>query len=101
MNEVDVAVEEEIKNLLGENPNVEQIAVQGTVLKLHVVPPFYGRLATDRERGRKIVLMLMQQMKRLTSADDVTVWIYCNREKMIEGKVMNWGGDSVNYLCDL
>ncbi|RMH35633.1 MAG: hypothetical protein D6690_08350 [Nitrospirae bacterium] len=101
MNEADIAVANELKNHLGKTPHVEQVTVQGTLLKLHVAPQFYQRLAIDRERGRKIVLMLMQHMRRLTGAEDVTVWVYCNREKMIVGKAMNWGGDNVNYLCDL
>ena len=101
MNDANAMVAAEIKKQLGENPDVEQVTVQGTLLKLHVTRQLYQRFAADRERGRKIVLMLMQKMKHLTGADDVTVWVYCNREKMIEGKVMNWGGDNVNYLCDL
>ena len=101
MKETNASVAEEIKKQLGDNPDVEQVTVHGTLLKLHVTPNLYQRFASDRERGRKIILMLMQKMKHLTGADDVTVWGYCNREKMIEGKVMNWGGDNVNYLCDL
>ena len=43
---------------------------------MHVTEGFYNRLVIDRERGRKIVLALMQKMKTLTESQDVTVWIF-------------------------
>lgn len=101
VSDANATIAEAIKKQLGANPDVGQVTVHGTLLKLHIAPNLYQRLASDRDRGRKIVLLLMQQMKQLTGEQDVTVWVYCNREKLIEGKVMNWGGDNVNYLCDL
>ena len=60
-----------------------------------------SRRSADRERGRKIVLVLMEQMKQLTGSDDVVVWVYSENQKAIEGTVKSWGGDNVNYLFDL
>ena len=97
----DREVAEQIKTQLKNNPEVEAVMVKGHLLQLHITQTLYNRLATDRERGRKIVLTLMQSMKRLTGSTDVTVWVYADKEKMIEGKVKDWGGDNVQYFYDL
>jgi hypothetical protein len=61
----------------------------------------FNRLSADRERGRKIVLVLLEQMKKLTGLEDVVVWVYSDNKKGIEGTFKPWGGGSVNFLFDL
>ncbi len=100
-NNTDEEIAQQIRTQLGSNTEVEQLFVKGRLLQMHVTESFYNRLAVDRERGRKIVLALMQRMKTLRGSPDVSVWIYCNNEKMIEGQVKEWGGDNVRYLYDL
>jgi len=100
-NNKDEEIAQQIRSQLGSNTEVEQLLVKGRLLQMHVTESFYNRLAVDRERGRKIVLALMQRMKTLTGSPDVSVWIYCNNEKMVEGQVKEWGGDNVRYLFDL
>ena len=97
----DQEIAQQIRGQLGSTNDVEQLIVKGRLLQMHVTEAFYNRLAIDRERGRKIVLALMQRMKTLTGSQDVSVWIYCNNEKVVEGQVKEWGGDNVNYLYDL
>jgi len=97
----DEQVVERIRALLGQSGTVDDILVKGDLLQLHVTEEFYRRLAVDRDRSRKIVLMLMQQMKSLTGLQDVTVRVYSQNEKMIEGKVKAFGGDNVTYMLDL
>ena len=97
----DEQVAERIGAQLGQTGAVEDMLVKGDLLQLHVTDEFYRRLAVDRDRGRKIVLVLMQQMKSLTGLQDVTVRIYSQNEKMIEGKVKAFGGDNVTYMLDL
>ena len=94
-------IADSIRGQLGNTPDVEDVSVKGDLLQLHVTEAFYQRLALDRERGRKIVLALMQQMKNLTGLKDVTVRVYNNKEKVIEGRVKDWGGDNVTYTYDL
>ena len=90
-----------IRGQLGNSADLEQVLVRGDALQVHVTDDLYRRLAVDRERARKIVLALMQQMRTLTKLEDVTVRIYCRKEKMIEGKPKPWGGDNVTYMNDL
>jgi len=97
----DEEISQQIRTQLGSTTEVEQLIVKGRLLQMHVTESFFNRLAVDRERGRKIVLALMQRMKTLTGSQDVTVWIYCNNEKVVEGQVKEWGGDNVKYLYDL
>ncbi len=97
----DSTIAQEIQSQLGNSPDIESVAVKGPLLQLHISTSLYHRLTTDRERGRKIVLTLMQAMKRLTELSDVTVWIYSENEKVIEGKVKDWGGDNVKFFYDL
>ena len=97
----DREIAEKIQAQLGSASDVEQLTVTGHLLQMHVTQTFYNRLAVDRERGRKIVLALMQKMKDLTESQDVTVWIYCQNEKVVEGRVKEWGGDNVQYFYDL
>ncbi len=97
----DEQVAERIRARLGQGGVVDDLLVKGDLLQLHVTDEFYRRLAVDRDRGRKIVLGLMQQMKSLTGRQDVTVRVYSQNEKMIEGKVKAFGGDNVTYMLDL
>ena len=99
--EQECQISENIRAQLGNHPHVEDIIVKGDLLQLHVTKEFYERLAIDRERGRKIMLALMQQMKSLTGRDDVTACVYCEKDKMIEAKTKRWGGDNVSYRYDL
>jgi len=92
---------EAIKIQLGQNPDITNITVKGHLLQLHVTQTLFHRLSADRERGRKIILVLMEQMKRLTGLADVAVWVYSDNEKVIEGTVKSFGGDNVNFLFDL
>ena len=64
----DEQVAERIRARLGQGGVVDDLLVKGDLLQLHVTDEFYRRLAVDRDRGRKIVLGLMQQMKSLTVA---------------------------------
>ncbi len=97
----DQDIAEAIKGQMGQNPEITDLQVKGHLLQLHVTEPFFHRLSADRERGRKIVLVLMQQMKRLTGLTDVAVWVYSDNQKVIEGTVKSFGGDNVNFLLDL
>jgi hypothetical protein len=92
---------EAIKIQMGQNPEITNITVKGHLLQLHVTQALFHRLSADRERGRKIVLVLMEQMKRLTGLTNVVVWVYSDNEKVIEGTVKSFGGDNVNFLFDL
>ncbi|MCA9500444.1 MAG: hypothetical protein MRJ67_09995 [Nitrospirales bacterium] len=92
---------EAIKTQMGQNPEVTNVIVKGHLLQLHVTQGLFHRLSADRERGRKIVLVLMEQMKRLTGLSNVAVWVYSENEKVIEGTVKAFGGDNVNFLFDL
>ena len=100
-NLTDEQLAERIRAQLGQTADVEDLFVKGDVLQVHVTEDFYKRLAIDRDRGRKIVLMLMQQMKSLTGLDDVTVRVYSRKEKLIEGKGKAFGGDNVAYMLDI
>lgn len=92
---------ETIKSQMGDNPEITHINVKGHLLQLHVTQALFHRLSADRERGRKIVLVLMEQMKRLTGFRDVAVWVYSDNQKVIEGNVKPFGGNNVNFLFDL
>ena len=94
-------ITEAIKTQMGQNPEITNIIVKRHLLQLHVTQALFHRLSADRERGRKIVLVLMEQMKRLTGLTDVAVWVYSDNEKVIEGTVKSFGGDNVNFLFDL
>ena len=97
----DQQIAETIRRQLGETAEVEQVLVRGEALQLHVTDTFYRRLANDRDRARKIIMALMRQMRTLTNLQDVTVRVYCRKEKVIEGKPKPWGGDNVTYMNDL
>ncbi len=97
----DEQIAERIRTQMGQTADVEDLLVKGDLLQMHVSEELYKRLAVDRDRGRKIVLMLMQQMKVLTGLHDVTVRVYSRKEKLIEGKVKSFGGDNVTYMLDL
>ena len=64
----DEQIAERIRTQLGQAAAVDDLLVKGDLLQLHVSEDFYRRLAVDRDRSRKIVLMLMQQMKSLTGS---------------------------------
>ncbi len=97
----DIEIAEAIKAQMGKNPDVTDLQVKGHLLQLHVTQSFFHRLSADRDRGRKIILVLMNQMKHLTGLTEVAVWVYSENQKVIEGTVKSFGGDNVNFLFDL
>ena len=99
--EKDAHVSEQIRAQIRNAADVENLVVKGDLLQMHVTKQFYERLAVDRERGRKIKLALMQQMKALTGLEDVTARVYCEKDQVIEAKTKKWGGDNVTYRYDL
>lgn len=99
--EKDQKIADQIRVQLGKAANVEDVVVKGDLLQLHVTKEFYERLAIDRERGRKIMLVLMQQMKSLTDLEEVAVRVYSEKDMVIEAKTKKWGGDNVTYTYDL
>lgn len=99
--EQDTQISAKIRGQLGDATNIEDVVVKGELLQLHVTKEFYERLAVDRERGRKIMMALMQQMKTLTGIEDVTARVYCEKDQVIEAKTKRWGGDNVMYKYDL
>ena len=101
MSKTNEEVAEAIKTQLGDNPEITGLQVNGKLLQLHVTETFFNRLSADRERGRKIVLVLLDQMKKLTGLEDVVVWVYSENKKGIEGTIKSWGGGNVNFLFDL
>ena len=101
MSKTNEEVAESIKTQLGDNPEITGLQVKGNLLQLHVTEAFFNRLSADRERGRKIVLVLLEQMKQLTGLEDVVVWVYSENKKGIEGTIKSWGGGNVNFLFDL
>jgi hypothetical protein len=94
-------IAETIQSQIGKNPEITGLHVKGNLLQLHVTESYFNRLSADRERGRKIVLVLLEQMKKLTGLDDVVVWVYSGNQKGIEGTIKSWGGGNVNFLFDL
>ena len=90
-----------LKGRWDNNPDITAIQVKGNLLQLHVTEKIFNRLSADRERGRKIVLVLLEQMKKLTGLEDVAVWVYSDNKKGIEGTIKSWGGGNVNFLFDL
>ncbi|MDH5564352.1 MAG: hypothetical protein OEY91_12115 [Nitrospirota bacterium] len=94
-------VAEAIKTQMGNNPDVTAVQVKGHLLQLHVTEKMFHRLSADRERGRKIILVLLEQMKQLTGLEDVAVWVYSDNKKGIEGTIKSWGGGNVHFLFDL
>jgi len=101
MSKTNEEIAEAIKTQMGDNPDITAVQVKEHLLQLHVTEKFFHRLSADRERGRKIVLVLMTQMKKLTGLENVAVWVYSDNQKVIEGTVKSWGGDNVNFLFDL
>ena len=101
MSKTNEEVAEAIKAQMGENPEIAGLQVKGNLLQLHVTEPYFNRLSADRERGRKIILVLLEQMKKLTGLEDVVVWVYSDNKKCIEGTIKSWGGGNVNFLFDL
>ncbi len=101
MSKTNEEVAEAIKAQMGNNPEITGLQVKGKLLQLHVTEQFFNRLSADRERGRKIVLVLLEQMKTLTGQEDVVVWVYSENKKGIEATIKPWGGGNVNFLFDL
>ncbi len=101
MSKTNEEVAEAIKTQMGNNAEITGLEVKGKLLQLHVTEPYLNRLSADRERGRKIILVLLEQMKKLTGLDDVIVWVYAENKKSIEGTIKPWGGGNVNFLFDL
>ena len=91
MSKTNEEIAETIKAQMGDNPDITAIQVKGHLLQLHVSEKMFHKLSADRERGRKIVLVLLEQMKKLTGLEDVVVWVYSDKIKGIEGTIKSLG----------
>ena len=66
MSKTNEEIAETIKTQMGKNPEITGHSSQRESSSIACYrKPVFNRLSADRERGRKIVLVLLEQMKKL------------------------------------
>lgn len=94
----DEKVAEKMCSVFKDIPDILMMSVNESILYVDVSRGFYNEMKQDKISGTKFVKKLMTGMRQETGRKSVTVWIYTDKEKVIEGDTTITGGDEVEYL---
>lgn len=74
------------------------MSVQDSILYVDVSRDFYNAMRFDKITGTKLVQSWMNGLRQETGNKAVTVWVYVDTVKVIEGNTSWSGEDQVKYL---
>ncbi len=81
-----------------EVPDIIMMSVNESILYVDVTRSFYNLMQQDKITGTKLVKSWMNGMKQESGQKVVTVWVYTDKIKVIEGQSSWTGEDKVKFL---
>jgi hypothetical protein len=96
--EKDKEVAKKMCAVFKEMPDVEAMTVDDSILHVDVSEAFYRQLASDRDRGSQVVRNWMTGLQQESGRRSVTVWVYWDKKKRIEGDTTITGEKRVRFL---
>jgi len=79
-------------------PDILMMSVNESILYVDVSRDFYNAMQLDKISGIKLVKSWMSGMRQETGNKAITVWIYTDKIKVIEGETSWTGEDNVEFL---
>ena len=83
----------------GSLDQIELIRVDDTMATMNITRGLYDTLSRDRASGQARVAGLLESLRQTSGAPAVTVWIYADRVRVLEGDTNN-GEPRVKFLVD-
>ncbi len=80
------------------NKHILMMSVNESILYVDISRQFYNEMLLDRAGTKSLVKQWMRLMRKETSKQAVTVWIYVNKAKVIKGETRWTGEDKVSFL---
>lgn len=96
--EKDKQVAERICKVFKDIPDIRMISVQETILYVDISREFYGEMMRDKLSGIKMIKTWMRGMRNESGEQIVTVWVYVDKIKVIEGNTSWTGEDKIKFL---
>jgi hypothetical protein len=78
---------------------IQLIRVEDSIATLNITRPLYVTLAADRVSAQAQVASMLDSLRRTSGGDAVTLWIYSDRVRVIEGD-SSGGEPRVKFLAD-
>jgi len=79
-------------------PDIIMMSVNESILYVDVARDFYDAMNLDKISGTKLVKMWMLGMRKESGEKVVTVWVYTDKVKVIEGDTSWTGEEKVKFL---
>lgn len=81
-----------------DDPHILMMSVQDSILYVDVSRVFYDDMKKDILTSKKLIKLWMRGMRKESEKQPVTVWVYVDNVKVIEGDTSLTGEDKVNFL---
>ena len=96
--EKDKQVAEQICKVFKDIPDILMISVQEMILYVDLSREFYDDMMRDKLSAIKMVKLWMTGMRKESGEQIVTVWVYVDKIKVIEGDTSWTGEDKIKFL---
>jgi hypothetical protein len=96
----DKKVARKICAVLKGDDSILLVSVKESILYLDISPALYREMRADRPKGEDLVRLWITGMQKESRREgkSVTVWVYVDRTKSIEGQVSILGEKKVKWL---
>lgn len=96
--EKDKQVASRICEVFKDNPYILMISVQESILYVDISRQFYDEMMRDKFTTKKLIKLWMLGMRKESGKRTVTVWVYVDKVKVIEGNTSWTGEDKIVFL---
>jgi len=79
-------------------PDIRMMSVQESILYVDITKQFYKGMMADKLEAKKLIKLWMRGMRQEHGRPSVTVWIYVDKIKVIEGDTSWTGEDKISFL---
>ena len=74
------------------------MSAQESILYVDISRSFYDHMMRDKLTSKELIKLWMRGMRKESGKRSVTVWIYVDKVKVIEGDTLWTGEDKINFL---
>ena len=96
--EKDKQVAARICEVFKDNPHILMMSAQESILYVDISRTFYDEMMRDKLTSKELIKVWLRGMRVESGNRAVTVWIYVNKVKVIEGNTSWTGEDKFNFL---
>lgn len=96
--EKDKEVASKMCSVFKDIPDILMMSVNESILYVDVSRDFYNAMRLDKTSGTKLVKSWLNGLRQETGRKAVTVWVYSDKIKVIEGDTSWTGEDEVEFV---